>query len=51
MNTKNIQSIKGFKDILPSEVKYYNFVEKIVSEVAHQYAINELRFQLVEKTE
>ena len=51
MNTKNIQSIKGFKDILPSEVKYYNFVEKIVSEVAHQYAINELRLPLVERSE
>ena len=51
MNTKNIQSIKGFKDILPSEVKYYNFVEKIISEVAHQYAINELRLPLVERSE
>ena len=51
MNTKTIQSIKGFKDILPSEVKYYNFVEKIVSEVAHQYAINELRLPLVERSE
>ena len=51
MNTKTIQSIKGFKDILPSQVKYYNFVEKIVSEVAHQYAINELRLPLVERSE
>ena len=36
MNTKTIQSIKGFKDILPSQVKYYNFVEKISSEVTHK---------------
>ena len=27
MKTKTIQSIKGFKDILPSEVKYYKYVE------------------------
>ena len=46
MKTKTIQSIKGFKDILP-EVKYYKYVETIVSEVAHQYAINELRLPLV----
>ena len=51
MKTKTIQSIKGFKDILPSEVKYYKFVETIVSEVAHQYAINELRLPLVERSE
>ena len=51
MKTKTIQSIKGFKDILPSEVKYYKYVETIVSEVAHQYAINELRLPLVEKSE
>lgn len=51
MKTKTIQSIKGFKDILPSEVKYYKYIEKIVSDIAEQYAINELRLPLLERSE
>ncbi len=51
MKTKTIQSIKGFKDILPPEIKYYKYIEKTVSDISEQYAINELRLPLLERSE
>lgn len=51
MKIKTIQSIKGFKDILPDEIKYYKYIEKIVSDVSEQYAINELRLPILERSE
>ena len=51
MKTNTIHSIKGFKDILPSEIKYYNYIEKIIFDISNQYAINELRLPFIEKSE
>ena len=51
MKTNIIQSIKGFKDILPSEIKYYKYIEKIIFDISNQYAINELRLPFIEKSE
>ena len=51
MKTNAIQSIKGFKDILPSEIKYYKHIEKIIFDISNQYAINELRLPFIEKSE
>ena len=51
MKTKTIQSIKGFKDILPTEIKYYKYIEKTISDVSEQYAINELRLPILERSE
>jgi histidyl-tRNA synthetase len=51
MKTNAIQSIKGFKDILPSEIKYYKYIEKTIFDISNQYAINELRLPLIEKSE
>ena len=42
MKNNNIQSIKGFKDILPSEVKYYRYIENIILNIIEQYAIKEI---------
>ena len=51
MKINTIQSIKGFKDILPDEVKYYRYIENIIFNVSQQYAINEIRLPMIEKTE
>ena len=51
MKTNTIQSIKGFKDILPSEIKFYKYIEKIIFDISNQYAINELRLPFIEKSE
>ena len=51
MKTNSIRSIKGFKDILPSEIKYYKYIEKIIFDISNQYAINELRLPFIEKSE
>ena len=50
--TKNtIQSIKGFKDILPDEVGYYDFIENIIGHVTEQYSVSQIRVPIIEKTE
>jgi len=51
MKNNTIQSIKGFKDILPDEVKYYRYIENIIFNVSQQYAINEIRLPIIEKSE
>ena len=50
--TKNtIQSIKGFKDILPDEVGYYDFIENVIGHVTEQYSVSQIRVPIIEKTE
>ena len=50
--TKNtIQSIKGFKDILPDEVKYYDYIENIVKFATNQHSVSEIRVPIIEKSE
>ena len=51
MKNNSIHSIKGFKDILPPEVKYYKYIENIIINLSQQYAINEIRLPMIEKTE
>ena len=51
MTKKTIQSIKGFKDILPEEVKYYEYIENIVKIAVTQYSISEIRVPIIERSE
>ena len=51
MKDNTIQSIKGFKDILPNEVKYYKYIENTIFNISQQYAINEIRLPIIEKSE
>ena len=44
MKKNIIKSIKGFKDILPDEAKFYRYFEDISSKVSEQFSIEELRF-------
>ena len=46
-----IDSIKGFADILPSEVESWQFVEEKAREVFALYNFSEIRVPIVEKTE
>ena len=46
-----ITSIRGFKDILPSEVKKWQHVEAIGRNVFSLFGINEIRIPILEKTE
>jgi histidyl-tRNA synthetase len=51
MKKNIIKSIKGFKDILPDEIKYYRFFESTIGKVSSQFAAEELRLPLIEKSE
>ena len=51
MKKNTIKSIKGFKDILPDEIKYYKYFEDISSKVSEQFSIDELRTPIIEKSE
>ena len=51
MKKNIIKSIKGFKDILPDEAKFYRYFEDISSKVSEQFSIEELRTPIIEKSE
>ena len=51
MKKSTIQSIKGFMDILPEDIKYYNHFESISSLIAKRYSVKEIRLPIIEKTE
>ena len=51
MKKNIIKSIKGFKDILSDEIKYYEFFEETVGKISSQFAAEELRLPLIEKSE
>ena len=51
MKKNTIKSIKGFKDILPDEIKYYRYFELISQKVSKQFSIEELRTPITEKSE
>ncbi|MBT3548472.1 MAG: histidine--tRNA ligase [Gammaproteobacteria bacterium] len=51
MKKNTIKSIKGFKDILPDEIKYYRYFELISQKVSKQFSIEELRTPIIEKSE
>ncbi len=46
-----IQSIRGTKDILPEEIKYWQYIEKKCRDISHKYAYTEIRTPIFEKTE
>jgi histidyl-tRNA synthetase len=48
---KNIQSVRGMNDILPTETAYWQYVENTLREVALSYGYQEIRFPLLERTE
>ena len=51
MKKNIIKSIKGFKDILSDEIKYYKFFEDTIGKISSQFAAEELRLPLIEKSE
>ncbi len=46
-----IKAIRGFNDILPSEVGKWQFVEQIAREVFESFGFKEIRIPILEKTE
>lgn len=48
---KNIQSVRGMNDILPTETAYWQYVENTLRDVALSYGYQEIRFPLLERTE
>ena len=51
MKKNIIKSIKGFKDVLPDEAKFYRYFEDISSKVSERFSIEELRTPIIEKSE
>ena len=47
----NIQAIRGMNDLLPSETLYWQYVERVLREVAVGYGYQEIRFPLLEMTD
>jgi histidyl-tRNA synthetase len=47
----NIQSIKGFKDILPGETELWQSIEKTAATVLGAFGFREIRLPILEKTE
>lgn len=47
----NIQAIRGMHDILPDQSPFWQYAERIISEVLGSYGYNEIRLPIVEKTE
>jgi histidyl-tRNA synthetase len=46
-----LQAIRGMNDILPKQTAWWQYIETLCAELAHQYGYREIRFPLVEKTE
>lgn len=45
-----IQAIKGMKDYLPSQTRYWSYLEDTLRQVADRYGYSEIRFPLLEFT-
>ena len=50
MNNKHVTSLRGFKDILPEDLRYYYLIENSLKNITNSYSINELRTPLLEST-
>ncbi len=48
---KNIQAVRGMKDILPQQTPLWQFLEKQVRSVLDSYAYQEIRMPIVESTD
>ncbi len=46
-----IKAIRGFNDILPSEIRKWQFVERIAREVFEGFGFSEIRIPVLERTE
>ncbi|UCG05527.1 MAG: histidine--tRNA ligase, partial [Desulfobacterales bacterium] len=46
-----IPLIRGFKDILPGEVELWQEIERIARQLIDDFGFNEIRIQIMEKTE
>lgn len=51
MLTNTIRAVRGMNDILPEEIPYWHYVEKICFQLMQQYGYEELRTPILEKTE
>ena len=49
--SKTLQAIRGMNDLLPENAAVWQFVESSFRQLMHQYAYNEIRMPIVEKTE
>ncbi len=48
---KNIQSVRGMRDILPDDAASWQFLEKTVAELLNSYGYREMRTPLLESTD
>lgn len=48
--TKQIQSIRGMNDILPTDVTTWHVIERYIRQITHSYGYQEIRTPLVEST-
>ena len=46
-----IKAVRGFKDILPSEIEKWQFIEKTAQEVYESFGFSEIKIPILEKTE
>jgi histidyl-tRNA synthetase len=46
-----IKAVRGFKDILPSEIEKWQFVENTAREVFENFGFSEIKIPILEKTE
>jgi histidyl-tRNA synthetase len=46
-----IKAIRGFKDILPTEIEKWQFIEKAAREVFETFGFSEIKIPILEKTE
>ena len=51
MMGETLQSIRGMNDILPSETATWQKLEAILSDIAHGYGYQEIRFPIVESSD
>ena len=47
----NVKALKGFKDILPDEVGYWQRIERTARDVFHRFGFAEIKVPILEKTE
>ena len=47
----SIKALKGFKDILPDEVGFWQFIEKTARDIFQRYGFEEIKVPILEKTE
>ncbi len=46
-----LQAVRGMHDILMHDTPYWQYLEKTISNILHQYSYQEIRLPIVEKTE